>query len=74
MNFEFFRPFRADTFVMRCGIWYDLYNLKNVKSTHGGVLILVKLQAEAMKISMTVPMLVLWNLRSVKLRQCQKRV
>ena len=32
---------------MRCAIWYHLYNLKNVKSTHGGVLILVKLQAEA---------------------------
>ena len=32
--------------VMRCAIWYHLYNLKNVKTTHGGVLILVKLQAE----------------------------
>ena len=31
--------------VMRCAIWYHLYNLKNVKNTHGGVLILVKLQA-----------------------------
>ena len=28
---------------MRCAIWYHFYNLKNVKSTHGGVLILVKL-------------------------------
>ena len=27
-----------------CAIWYHLYNLKNVKTTHGGVLILVKLQ------------------------------
>ena len=27
---------------MRCAIWYHLYNLKNVKNTHGGVLILVK--------------------------------
>ena len=26
---------------MRCAIWYDLYNLKNVKKTHEGVLILV---------------------------------
>ena len=33
------------TFVVRCAIWYHLYNLKNVKNTHGGVLILVKLQA-----------------------------
>ena len=30
---------------MRCAIWYHLCNLKNVKNTHGGVLILVKLQA-----------------------------
>ena len=34
-------------YVMRCAIWYHLYNLKNVKNTHGGVLILVKLQASA---------------------------
>ena len=27
---------------MRCAIWYHLYNLKNVKNTHGGVLLLVK--------------------------------
>ena len=26
-------------------IWYHLYNLKNVKKTQGGMLILVKLQA-----------------------------
>ena len=25
--------------VMRCAIWYYLYNLKNLKNTHGGVLI-----------------------------------
>ena len=31
---------------MRCAICYHLYNLKNLKNTHGGVLILVKLQAE----------------------------
>ena len=30
--------------VMRCAIWYHLYNLKNMKNTNGGVLILVKLQ------------------------------
>ena len=29
---------------MFCAIWYHLYNLKNVKNTHGGVLLLVKLQ------------------------------
>ena len=26
---------------MRCGIWYHLYNLRHVKNTHGGVLILI---------------------------------
>ena len=31
--------------MMRCTIWYHLYNLKNVKNTYGGVLLLVKLQA-----------------------------
>ena len=25
------------TYVIRCAIWYHLYNLKNVKNTHGGV-------------------------------------
>ena len=34
---------------MLCAIWYHLYNLKNVKNTHGGVLLLVKLQALACK-------------------------
>ena len=31
--------------MCHCAIWYHLYNLKNLKITHGGVLILVKLQA-----------------------------
>ena len=35
--------------MMRCAIWYHLYNLKNLKSTRGGALILVKLQAYIMK-------------------------
>ena len=35
------------TNVMLCAIWFHLYDLKNVKNTHGGVLLLVKLQAEA---------------------------
>ena len=30
---------------MFCGIWYHLYILKNVKNSHGGVLLSVKLQA-----------------------------
>ena len=31
-------------FVVRCAIWYHLYNLKNVKNILGGALILVQLQ------------------------------
>ena len=31
-------------YVMRCAIWYHLHNLKNMKNTQGGVLLLVKLQ------------------------------
>ena len=30
--------------MLRGLVWYHLYNLKNVKNTHGGVLLLVKLQ------------------------------
>ena len=29
---------------MRCAILYHLYNLQNVKNTHGRVLLLIKLQ------------------------------
>ena len=29
--------------VMFCAVWYHLCNLKNVKNTHGRVLLLVKL-------------------------------
>ena len=34
-------------YVMPYAIWYHLHNLKKVKNTHRGVLILIKLQAEA---------------------------
>ena len=34
---------------MRCAIWHHPYNLKSMKNTHGGVLILVRLQAKACK-------------------------
>ena len=33
---------------MLCAIWYHLYNLKNVKNTHGEVILLLKLQASAL--------------------------
>ena len=32
-------------YVMHCAFWYHLYNLKNMKNTHAGVLLLVKLKA-----------------------------
>ena len=35
---------------MRCAIDYHLYNLKNVKNTHGGLLLLVKLQDKNLQI------------------------
>ena len=35
---------------MRWAIWYRLYNLKNVKNTHGGVILLVKLQAKSLEL------------------------
>ena len=37
--------FQKTMYVMRYAIWHHLYNLKNIKHTHGGVLLLVKLQA-----------------------------
>ena len=33
------------SFVMLCAIWYNLYDLKNVKSTHAEVILLIKFQA-----------------------------
>ena len=36
--------------VMFCAIWYHLFNLKNVKNTHGGVLLLVKTQAFSLQL------------------------
>ena len=42
---------------MRCAIWYHLHNLKNVKNTRGGVLLLVKLQAKACNFTVKVTLL-----------------
>ena len=36
--------------MVRCAIGYHLHNLKNVKNTHGGMLLLVKLQACAKRL------------------------
>ena len=37
-------------YVMICANWYYLYNFKNVKNTHGGVLLLVKLQSKNLQL------------------------
>ena len=44
----------AEVYVMGCAIWYHLHNLKNLKNTHGGVLILVKLQAKVTLLKLTL--------------------
>ena len=43
-NLSFSRIVNIDnqiTFVVRCAVQYHMHNLKNVKNTHGGVLLLV---------------------------------
>ena len=40
--------------VMLCAIWFHFYILKNVKNTHGGVLLSVKLQAPATLLKVTL--------------------
>ena len=42
-----FKKGKSNVICGVCAIWYHLYNLKNVKNTDGGVLILVMLQAGA---------------------------
>ena len=37
---------------MRCAIWYHLHNLKNGENNHRGVLLLVKLQATLLKLTL----------------------
>ena len=39
----YMRSFQYKILNMHWAIWYHLYNLKNVKNTYGGVLLLVKL-------------------------------
>ena len=41
--------------MIRCAIWYHLYNLKNVKNIDGGVLLLVKLKTSNFTKSNTLP-------------------
>ena len=35
----------TQNYMWLCAIWYHLYNFKNVKNTHGGIKLLVKVQA-----------------------------
>ena len=41
-----------ELYIMLCAIWYHLYNLENVKNTHEGVLLLVKLQATLLNVTL----------------------
>ena len=41
---------RQHNYVMRWVIWSHLYNLKNVKNTHGEVLLLIKLQEDPIRL------------------------
>ena len=61
---------------MRCAIWYHLSNLKNVKITHGRVLILVKLQAKACNFtkSKTPPWVFFTFFKLYKLYQTAQRI
>ena len=43
------------TFLMLCAVWYHLYNLKNVRNTHGWVLLSVTLKALICKFTNTFP-------------------
>ena len=41
---NFWSLWNKKKYMMFCAIWYHFYNIKNVKITDGGVLLLVKLQ------------------------------
>ena len=43
----FVLPYICTSYVILRAVWYHLYNLKNVKNTHGEVTLLEKLQASA---------------------------
>ena len=61
-------------YVVRCTIWYHLYNFKNLKNTHGGVLILVKLQATAFTKNNTPPWVLLTFFKLYKWYQIAQRI
>ena len=45
-------PQYLPNYVILCPIWYHLYNLKNVKNTHRVALLLVKLPATLLKVTL----------------------
>ena len=47
MNLDVWVSQNDFAYMVLCAIWYHVHNFKNVKNTHGGMLISVKLQAEA---------------------------
>ena len=61
---------------MLCAIWCHLYNSKNVRNTHGGVLLLVKLQGEACNFTQnnTLPCVFFTFLRLYKWHQIAQSV
>ena len=60
--------------MVQCAIWYHLYNLKNVKNIHGGVLILVKLQAETFTKINTPPWMFFTFFKLYKIAQRTKYI
>ena len=61
-------------FVIRCAIWYQLYSLKHVKNTHGGALLLVKLQAWNFTKSNTPPWAFSTFFKLYELYQIKQRI
>ena len=50
---RFTAVFSEGKYVMLCTIWYHLYNIKNVKNIHDGLLLLVKLGFQLLTIFAT---------------------
>ena len=45
VSYYLFYSLKERSYQKFCAIWYHLHNLKNVKNTHGGIPLLVKLHA-----------------------------
>ena len=75
VDYEIYDPEQRPN-VMLCAIWYRLYNLKKERSTQGGVIHLVKLQALACNFtkSITLPWVFLTFLKLYKWYQIVQSV